>query len=492
MTLGHEQTYLQVKPPQNLLSDPTMNDTIKQSLHLTARVAAGLPLLAVVLTGCGKSTTGHGSSAENRKDKTPPSIHVDGNRLRNGHSEIVQLHGVSIMGMEYTALGGWSPKDPYPTLVDSTWPALQAWNINVIRIPLNSVSYLGLKCVSTYTGPVFGKPGEIQDSDPSHNYKERLKEVVDRATAEGLYVILDLHETAPDDAKNTVNGISAQCPTDINPLPDADHSIDFWRAVALAYKSYPNVMFELFNDPYIDQWPYFKGDKIAAWKALRDGTEVNMYRPLWPTPEKHLWRSAGMQQLVDTVRSTGATNVILQGGISKSADLELWSTYRANDPIKQTAAAWHAFPPSDAQWGDRCYSHPGPWCDDRAYEYARNILAADYPVVVTEFGDKNAPGTVGAPFAAALLPKLDSLSISYLGWSFTNAAQLDYQLIKDNSGTPSDGYGQYVKAHYNCIARDILSCNNNAQQKTARSDSPLQSTPSRSDTRGRTLFVSPI
>ena len=191
--------------------------------------------------------------------------------------------------------------------------------------------------------PAFKKTGEVHDSDPGHNYKKRLKEVIDRATSESLYVILSLHTSAPNDGNNAVNNVTTQCAYEINPLPDADHAIEFWKDLTDSYKSYPNVMFELYSDPYIDQWQYFKGDKIAAWKALRDGAMINMYLPLWPTPEKHLWRSAGMQQLLDTIRSTGATNVILQGGLSHSADLGLWLSYKANDPLHQSAAAWHAF-----------------------------------------------------------------------------------------------------------------------------------------------------
>lgn len=386
------------------------------------------------------------------------AIHVDGNRLRNDSGDVVQLRGVGLMGMEYTAVGGWNPGNPFPTVVESTWMALRNWRINAIRISLNETSYLGLKCVAPFTGPAYDKPGIIIDADPGHNYKAKLKEVINRATQEGLYIILDLHTTAPDDALNSVDSITTQCATDYNPLPDKDHSIDLWREVATAYKVYPNVMFELFNNPYIDQWKYFKGNNLDAWKALRDGTLVNSYLPLWPTKKSHLWKSAGMQEIVDAVRSTGARNVILTGGISRSSDLEHWVTYKTKDPINQIAAAWHAFPSKNTKWGDKCYPHPGDWCDDRAYTHAANITASGFPVIVSEFGDKNASGTIGAPFATKLLPQLDTMGISYLGWSFTVSGWPDNRLISDNDGTPSDGYGQYVQAHYLCRSTNSDSC----------------------------------
>ncbi|HVY22949.1 MAG TPA: cellulase family glycosylhydrolase [Steroidobacteraceae bacterium] len=455
---------------------------------ITAVICAGL--LSLTLQGCDHNsavteqrlTNSSDNSNTGKNQQRRLAIRIDGNKFRNERGEIVQLRGVNLMGMEYIAIAGVSPANPLPTVVDSTWGALHQWRVNVIRIPLNEISYLGLKCVWPFTGPVFRKAGNIHDADPGHNYKKRLKEIVDRATAENLYVILDLHATAPDDYSNAANGISTQCAFELNPLPDQDHAPEFWKELASTYKDYPNVMFELFNNPYIDEWPYFKGNKRSAWQALRDGTVVNLYLPLWPSLKKHTWRSAGMQQLLDTVRSTGATNVILQGSISHSSDLELWLTYKAIDPLNQTAAAWHAFPGKEFKWGERCYNFPGPWCDERAYSYASAILAAGYPVIVTEFGDKNSPGTTGAPFVSSLLPHLDALGISYLGWTFSATALLENQLIKDNFGTPTDGYGEYVKKHYLCAALKTTRCN--AKENSAGLN-PSQETPQSPQSAGK-------
>ncbi len=390
------------------------------------------------------------------------SIRVDGSSLKNQRNEIIQLRGVSIMGMEYVAINGYTisgrkDNDPFPNVFESIWTALHRWHINSLRIPLNEVSYLGIRCVTEYTGPAYGKPGIVQESDPWHNYRSRLREVINRATMEGLYIIIDLHWSAPDDPQNKVDSVTTQCPTDFNPLPDISHAIDFWKAVATDYKDYPNVIFELFNNPYIDQWRHFSGNEISAWQAFRDGTLVNSYLPLWPTIKNHNWQSAGIQQLVDAVRSTGATNVVLAGGLARSSNLDSWLTYKPSDPLNQLAAAWHAFPSTGSTWGDKCYSYPGIWCDDRAYSYAAAIISANYPVIVTEFADRNASGTIGAPFASALLPRLDAMGISYLGWTFVAATQ-DYILIKDDLGTPTDGYGEYVKAHYTCRAQEKPKC----------------------------------
>jgi len=422
----------------------------------------GLIALSLLNLACSRrnQTTAASEEAITKQTKNPnaaktkkPSIRVVGDKLVNEYGEVVRLHGVSIMGMEYTAIHGINPDNPYPTIVESTWKALRQWNVNAIRIPLNELSYLGTKCVVPYTGPTYGKPGKVQESDPGHNYRKRLAEVVERATAENLYIILDLHFNAPNDHKNVVDGVADQCPGEMNPLPDADHAIDFWRTLAAEYKDHDNVMFELFNNPYIDEWPYFNGDEEAAWRALRDGAEIISYRPLWPTPDRHTWKYAGLQQLVNAIRSTGAKNVVLQGGLKHSSNLSRWLEFKAQDPQNQLAAALHAFPADDLKWNDKCYVYPGTWCDERLYSHAEKIMNEGYPVIVTEFGDKDPRGAPEAPFSSSLLPRLDHMSISYLAWSFSETHQVQLQLIKDNSGTPTDGYGEYVKAHYTCLAK---------------------------------------
>ncbi len=50
-----------------------------------------------------------------------------------------------------------------------------------------------------------------------------------------------------------------------------------------------------------------------------------------------------MQDLVNAVRSTGAKNVILIGGLSYSNDLSEWLTFRPYDSINQIAASAHLY-----------------------------------------------------------------------------------------------------------------------------------------------------
>jgi hypothetical protein len=86
------------------------------------------------------------------------------------------------------------------------------------------------------------------------------------------------------------------------------------------------------------------------------------------------------------------------------------------------------------------------------------VVDAGYPVLTTEYGDHDVPGTVGAPFASILLPWADALGISYHGWTWDPWLDPDNVLIKDATGTPTDGFGVYVKAHYLCVATGTADC----------------------------------
>jgi endoglucanase len=49
-----------------------------------------------------------------------------------------------------------------------------------------------------------------------------------------------------------------------------------------------------------------------------------------------------MQSMVNAVRSTGASNVLMLGGLAYSNDLTQWLQYEPSDP-DHLAASWHSY-----------------------------------------------------------------------------------------------------------------------------------------------------
>ena len=197
-------------------------------------------------------------------------------------------------------------------------------------LPVNEDSWLG-KSVTGMAGNVITLNGPA--------YQAEVAATVKAANAAGLYVILHLHWSAPA-------GFAANVQ---NPMADADNSVALWTSVANAFMNNPAVIFELFNEPYFD--PVSQADgafnnvtggfpNTTANEMIRNGGTASYYFGLssgtWGGSEQkvsYTWSVAGYQTLINAVRSTGATNVILCGGDRYSDDLTWWGQDPPSDPV---------------------------------------------------------------------------------------------------------------------------------------------------------------
>ncbi len=355
------------------------------------------------------------------------SIRTQGSRFINAAGSVVQLRGVNYSGFEFAPIGGWSGSDPSGAQAGQAdgpkWSAIVAWKANTVRIPLNEASWLGYTCTDT--------SGVVRNPDPAGNYKSAVQTQVAQANAAGLYVIIDLHWTAPGNA----------CPMLQTQMADNDHSIAFWTSVANTFKSNPSVMFELFNEPFFDF--EFSGD---AWSYMMQGTggSFSGYAATsgdnnWQDVKKP-WAIASYQAMINAVRATGATNVVLVGTMQYSQDFSGWLSHKPTDPKNQMAAVWHPYPTYGTNWGSAAYAQPN--YAPAVFTDAANILAAGIPVIATETGDRNSAGTSGAPLVSTVAAWSDQHGASLLGWCWDVWGNSDNVLIKDVNGTPTDGYGK--------------------------------------------------
>jgi aryl-phospho-beta-D-glucosidase BglC (GH1 family) len=204
----------------------------------------------------------------------------------------VVLHGVNRSGLEYACIQGYGFFDsPHPDQIDgpAMIAAMKSWAIDVVRVPLNEDCWLG-------AGAPPGRGGAP--------YRRIVARYVHALNAAGLYVILDLHWAAPGNMKATKQLLMA----------DHDHAPAFWRSVASTFKRDKALVFDLFNEPF-----------GISWSCWRDGCVVPAGNGA------PAYRTAGMQELVDAVRSTGAAQPLLLGGTSYALDLSDWRT-RAEGP----------------------------------------------------------------------------------------------------------------------------------------------------------------
>jgi hypothetical protein len=326
--------------------------------------------LAVVVSGSAAGCGGSGLS-----------VRVVGNRLADGNGHPIRLVGVNRSGAEYACIGGLGvfvgPTD------QRAIAAMVAWRINAVRVPLNEDCWLGINGArAAYSGM---------------NYRSAIKDYVGRLHAAGLYVILDLHWNAPGSTAATAQ----------QPMADLDHAPAFWSSVAREFAADPAVLFDLYNEP-----------KSISWRCWRDGCML---------PEG--WRAAGMQTLVNAVRSTGARQPVIASGLNYASDLSSWLSYRPRDPAGQLAAGFHVFDfapcASSACWRDT------------VAPVARRV-----PVVTTEFGQR----ACSSSFIDGYMSWADRARVSYLGWAWNPAGCAAPSLISAWDGTPTAS-GARLRAH---------------------------------------------
>jgi hypothetical protein len=340
------------------------------------------------------------------------SLRVVGNHLVDASSRTVRLLGVNRSGQEFKCIQGGSPGALGWGLFDgpTDLPSVQAiasWHANAVRVPLNEDCWLGINGVS----PAWGGAA----------YQAAIAAYVATIHEAGLYAILDLHWNAP----GTVAADSQQ------PMPDADHAVDFWKSVATQFASDPAVVFDLYNEPFL-YGTYLQSSSEDPWDCWLNGCRINQYLTGGnPYTQSYAWDAVGMQTLVRAIRGVGAKNPLMVGGLDWANDMSGWLTHEPQDPQHAIVASWHSYP------GESCAA-AACWTSTIA------PIALQVPVVTGETGDN-----VGSPttFVDSFLPWEDAHGISYLGWTWNAWGDSTNILISDYSGTPTANFGQKFHDH---------------------------------------------
>jgi endoglucanase len=297
-----------------------------------------------------------------------------------------QFRGVDRPSLEWSSQGVNISIDDFRSMV--------GWGANVVRIALNQDFWL--------SGAALNDPA----------YPATVDQAVKWAEAAGLDVILDLHWSDAGDL--TVTATDVQGPGHSNQQEMADvNSIEFWKEVANAYKGDGHVLFELYNEP-----------NGISWDVWLNGGPAGHYM------------AAGMQQLYDAVRGTGANNIVIAGGLSWAYDLSAVGPTGSYVHGYNVMYATHPYASSDA---------PSGWEGSFGH-----LATTDFaPVIVTEFGDGRAQCT-GA-YDQTLIAFANN-HVSWTAWAwFPDVTPADPEgcrfpsLIVDWAGTPSV-QGAVVKA----------------------------------------------
>jgi endoglucanase len=321
----------------------------------------------------------------------PPQLHVSGNELVNSSGSQVILHGMDRSGAEYACVQGWGFFDGPVT--EASILAMQSWtHVTAVRVPLNEACWNG----ESYVNPTYA----------GANYINAIKAYVNLLNANGIVAILDLHWTDGLYTGNSSGCSSAEAVCQ-KPMPDSAEAIPFWTSVANTFKGNNAVIFDLFNEPYASR---ATGSTATGWTCwLSGGTCPGIGYPV-----------AGMQSMVNAVRSTGASNVLMLGGEEYSNDLTEWLANEPTDPDNNLVASWHSY-------NFNTCSTQACWTSEVA------PVIASVPVIAGEIGENDCGGS----YMDTLTTWLNSENTGYLAWTWDAWGSCPGVLITDYAGDPT-------------------------------------------------------
>lgn len=312
---------------------------------------------------------------------TPPELHADGNLLKTTDGKTVRLQGVNIPSLEWSNTG--------EQVLKSVDVAMGDWNANVIRLPLAQDRW-------------FGKAKGQNDAGKA--YRDIVDQVVSSIAAHHGYVILDLHWS---DMGRWGENIGQ------HKMPD-DNGVSFWKSVAKKYANNPAVLFDLYNEPHDVSWDVWKNGGEVTEDVK--GSNISYHSP-------------GMQSLLDTVRATGAKNLVVVGGLDWAYDL---------------TGVMNGYALQDSKGSGIIYSsHIYPW--KRDWEGKVAVAAKKYPVILGEVGCQPDPKQEDPmTWAPKILAFVDKYQLNWTAWSFHPGASPC--LITDfKTYDPTPYWGVFVK-----------------------------------------------
>jgi endoglucanase len=292
-------------------------------------------------------------------------LRVEGTKLLAADGRPVQLRGVSSHGLQYA--GKYANEDVLRWLRDD-------WNMQVWRAAL-------------YTT----EGGYIQQ--PA--LKFRVIDSVEAAIKLGLYVIIDWHVLGDKD-----------------PRLYQRQAIEFFREMALKYGEYPNVIYEICNEP--------NGFSTTWHDVIKPYAEV----------------------LIPEIRSLDPDNIIIVGTPTWSQDVDI----AAAEPLKD--------------WNNIMYTlHFFAGTHGKELRKKAEIaLEKGLPLFVTGCGTSEASGHGGIYEKEFLewLSFLKKYQISWLNWSLTNKGEDAALLVFNADREGNGGWTEKELSHSGKFVRKIL------------------------------------
>ena len=293
-----------------------------------------------------RATSGSVTVGKVRLRAGTPGFTTQGAEILDPSGHPFVSHGVNRTGLNSSV----NPRN----MTRADFQTMRARGVDTVRLKLGEQLWVAGHCAY----------------DPA--YPAAVDRAVESITSLGMVAMLDLAWTTGSDPCGAPS---------LKQMPDAT-SVAFWEEVAARYKDNPLVSFGIYNEPW--------GVNYAVW---RDGGVIaERPGPAAPVgPAK--WKVVGMQDLYDTIRGTGARNLVYVSGTAWAHDLR--------------GALSHGLDGYGIVYGAHIYNEGSDSLPSIVTLGIEPVIGI-HPVVVTEFGSKR-----GATFNRRVIKWAESHG---LGW----------------------------------------------------------------------------
>jgi hypothetical protein len=230
-------------------------------------------------------------------------LHIEGRYIEDDLGRVVHLRGVCKATFLDCSEGWWS---------DGDWGSNYGyWDENVVRRHLQAMKNWGINVLRLHTSAeawLTNWKGTINPNMPSNMaFRDAVKRTIELAGEYGIYVVYDVYSAAIGEGQNLLPW-PPWSPYDV--LPDPAAFVNFWVSVVSELKNYPNVLFELYNEPGGNQTEWFQTVQLT----------VNAIRNI---PDDHImivqWGYCGGFDWLRTYRING-TNILYSNHIYRTLD----------------------------------------------------------------------------------------------------------------------------------------------------------------------------
>jgi len=253
-------------------------------------------------------------------------LHIEGRYIKDSLGNIIYLRGVNKVEFADDPDGIWMGDTFWnDENVKAELDVMKAWGINVIRC------HLSVELWKYNIGPESEHPASPYCAIPA---KEAIKRFIKFAAAKGMYVVLDGYTVRSYWAGGNQDPLPyPPYQTSVNAsnvIANESEFVDWWVSLVQELKNYPNVLFELWNEPHGNE------TAKASWSQVA-------------------------QQCIDAIRSTGAEQIIIfqwnygvYAGLASSIGegVEWILDFNLDDPVGNIMYSTHVY---------RVYGGTGAW-----------------------------------------------------------------------------------------------------------------------------------